>query len=110
MNGFERTAAFLEGRETDSLPCLPITMQFAADLLGCRYLDYATGASQVLLGDIDPVRVLRNGDGEGVVSALAECRRQAGARYIVGAGCEVPRDAPPENLRALVEFARSCTS
>ena len=35
---------------------------------------------------------------------------QAGGRYIVGAGCEVPRDAPPDNLRALVQYAREHSS
>src|SRR6185369_8900189 len=49
------------------------------------------GASQVLLGNINPVTALRGGTPEGVFSAVAECHRQAGARYIVGAGCEVPR-------------------
>ena len=29
-----------------------------------------------------------------------------GRRYIVGAGCEVPRDTPPENLEAMRRYAR----
>jgi MtaA/CmuA family methyltransferase len=65
------------------------------------------GPEQVLLGNIDPVRVLRNGTPKSVYEAVGECHGQAGPRYIVGAGCEVPRDTPPENLRALVEYARS---
>jgi MtaA/CmuA family methyltransferase len=65
------------------------------------------GESQVLLGNINPVTVLRGGTPEGVFIAVTECHRQAGARYIVGAGCEVPRDTPPENVRALAEYARS---
>jgi uroporphyrinogen-III decarboxylase len=32
--------------------------------------------------------------------------REAGARYIVGAGCEVTRDTAPDNVRALAEYAR----
>ncbi len=67
------------------------------------------GPGQTLLGNINPVTVLRNGTVEAVTQALAECHRQAGARYIVGAGCEVPRDTPPENVRALAEYARSQT-
>lgn len=50
---------------------------------------------------------LRGGTPEGVFSAIAECHSQAGARYIVGAGCEIPRDTPPENVRALAEYAHS---
>jgi len=62
-------------------------------------------ARQVLLGNVNPVTVLRNGTSESVTSAIAECHHLAGARYIVGAGCEVPRDTPPGNLRAMCEYA-----
>ncbi len=65
------------------------------------------GAEQVLLGGIDPVRVLQNGSTEQVAAAIEECHRQAGRRYIVGAGCEVPRDTPPENLLELRRYALS---
>ncbi len=67
----------------------------------------AMGPQQVLAGNIDPVAALRNGTPESITAALAECHRQAGARYIVGAGCEVPRDTPEENLMALRDYARS---
>jgi MtaA/CmuA family methyltransferase len=69
----------------------------------------AMGPSQILLGNIDPVRVLRDGSPEKVSSAIEVCHRQAGMRYIVGAGCEVPRGTPPGNLRAMVEYARTST-
>jgi MtaA/CmuA family methyltransferase len=65
------------------------------------------GASQVLLGNLNPVTTLLNGTAETVTAGIAECHRQAGSRYIVGAGCEVPRNTPPENLRALCEYART---
>ena len=64
------------------------------------------GPEQALLGNIDPVRVLRDGSPESVNAAISECHQQAGARYIVGAGCEVPRDTPIENLRALSRYAQ----
>jgi MtaA/CmuA family methyltransferase len=64
------------------------------------------GPEQVLLGNIDPVAVLRNGTPESVTAAIAECHHQAGDRYIVGAGCEVVRDTPPENVHALGRYAR----
>jgi uroporphyrinogen-III decarboxylase len=41
-----------------------------------------------------------------VEAALAECYRQAGAAYICGAGCEVPRDTPHANVEAMARFAR----
>jgi len=67
------------------------------------------GPQPVLLGNIDPVRVLRDGTPESVAEAIAVCHRQAGPNYIVGAGCEVVRDTPHENLRALVRYAREHT-
>jgi uroporphyrinogen-III decarboxylase len=65
------------------------------------------GPNQVLLGNINPVKVLRDGTPDSVTAAIAECHRQAGPRYIVGAGCEVPRDTPVKNLRALQNYARA---
>lgn len=62
-----------------------------------------TGEKQVLLGNIDPVRVLRNQKPDSIREAVAQCHREAGARFIVAAGCEVPRDTPHENLKALCE-------
>ncbi len=87
--------------------------------LGCEIvdLDYFTpvgmareamGPNQILLGNIDPVRALRNASPESVTASIAECHRQAGDQYIVGAGCEVPRDTPLENVRALAEYAAAC--
>ena len=64
------------------------------------------GPEQVLLGNIAPVRDLCNGTPESVYAIVAACHREAGERYIVGAGCEVPRDTPAENLHALVRYAR----
>jgi MtaA/CmuA family methyltransferase len=66
----------------------------------------AMGPEQVLLGNIDPVRVLRDGTPETVYAAMAECHRQAGPRYIAGAGCEVPRDTALVNLDAMRRYAR----
>jgi MtaA/CmuA family methyltransferase len=89
--------------------------------LGCEIVDLdflspiaegraQMGPKQVLLGNINPVTVLRGGTPEQVFDAVDECHRQAGPRYIVGAGCEVPRDTPPENVQALAEYARSTAS
>jgi uroporphyrinogen-III decarboxylase len=64
------------------------------------------GPHQVLLGNLNPVAALRNSNPKAITQAIAECHRQAGDRYIVGAGCEVPRDTPHENLRAMGDYAR----
>ncbi len=65
------------------------------------------GSGQVLLGGIDPVRVLQYGSPEDVTAAAAECHSQAGPRYILGAGCEIPPDTPPPNLLALSRYAHN---
>jgi MtaA/CmuA family methyltransferase len=88
--------------------------------LGCDMvdLDYPSplaegraqmGSTQVLLGNLHPVNVVRDGDPAGIAAAIAECHRQAGPNYIVGAGCEVPRGTPDANLLALTAYARSQT-
>jgi len=65
------------------------------------------GANQILLGNINPVTIMRGGTPEIVRQAVEECHRQAGPRFILGAGCEIPRDTPAENFRVLAEYARS---
>jgi len=86
--------------------------------LGCEIVDLdwmvslakareVMGPGQILAGNIDPVAVLRNGNPEGVRRAIEDCRRMAAHRYIVAAGCEVPRGTPEANVTALRDFARS---
>jgi len=81
-----------------SLGCDMVDIDSKAALADARQL---MGAEQVLAGNIDPVRVLRNGTPESVASAIKECHREAGSHYIIAAGCEVPRDTPPANVHAM---------
>ena len=64
------------------------------------------GDRQILLGNVDPVRVMKDGTPELVEQAIAGCHRQAGARYIAGAGCEIPPGTPDANLHALAHYTR----
>ena len=41
MNSRERVFRLLAGPPTDCLPAMPITMMFAADQIGRKYLDYS---------------------------------------------------------------------
>lgn len=95
------TTHILEGM--GRLGCEIVDLDFLAPIAAGRE---KMGPNQVLLGNIDPVRVLRDTTPDAVYEAVSECHRQAGSRYIVGPGCEVPRDTPLANLRALVEYAR----
>jgi uroporphyrinogen-III decarboxylase len=42
-----------------------------------------------------------------VTARVRECHRDAGSRYIVGAGCEIPAATPYENVDALTAAARA---
>ena len=90
--------------------------QLGADIVDLDFLTpveearAAMGPRQILLGNLDPVRSLRDGTPESVTAAVAECHRQAGARFVVGAGCEVPRGTPPENVRAMAEYATTAAT
>jgi len=81
-----------------------IDLDYLSPIAGARA---AMGRRQVLLGNIEPVGVLRNGTPETVRDAIAVCHRDAGENYIVGAGCEVCRDTPEANLRALCDYAHA---
>jgi len=87
-----------------ALGCDIVDLDFMVSVAKARE---AMGPDQVLLGNLDPVKVLRNGTPESITAAVAQCHREAGPRYIVGAGCEVPRDTPAANLLALRDYARS---
>jgi MtaA/CmuA family methyltransferase len=63
------------------------------------------GERTVLLGGIDPVRVLRNGSAADVKREVARCIQEAGFRYVAGAGCEVPVGTPAANMDALANGA-----
>jgi len=65
------------------------------------------GADQVLLGNLNPVTTVLNSNPEFIFKSLAQCHATAGARYIIGAGCEIPRDTPRENVRTFAEYARN---
>lgn len=86
--------------------------------LGCEIvdLDYLVevcrareemGKSQVICGNMDPVAVLQDSTPEEIHQVLERCHREAGGNFIVGAGCEVTRNTPPEHLRVLTDYARS---
>lgn len=61
------------------------------------------GPKVVLAGNMDPVRMIRNGTPGEIRSAVREARRKSGAAYLVNAGCEIPSGTPRENLAALCQ-------
>jgi MtaA/CmuA family methyltransferase len=86
--------------------------------LGCDLIDLDSltpvheareriGPKPVLIGNLNPVAVMRNGEPNLILREIARCHGEAGERFIVGAGCEIPRDTPAANVMALSEYARS---
>lgn len=67
----------------------------------------AIGLQQVLLGNLDPVRAVMDSTPAEIGAAVGACHRDAGPRFIVGAGCEIPRSTPDENVQALAAYARA---
>lgn len=65
----------------------------------------AVGPDVTLAGNINPVEALRNSIPERIVADIRACRAQSAPKYITAAGCEIPRDTPEENVRALL---RAC--
>lgn len=95
------TRQILEGM--GRLGCDIVDLDFPAPVAEARA---AMGPDQVLLGNLNPVKVLRNGTPELVRETLAACHQEAGARFIVGAGCEIPRGTPEANVQAMTDYAR----
>ena len=60
----------------------------------------AVGPDVTLCGNFDPSAVLLKGAPEDVAAAARKCVADAGDRFILMPGCEVPPDTPEANLRA----------
>ena len=97
------------GRTDDLLPImkrLPVDifeLDFPVDLVHAREV---LGPDAVILGNINTVEEMLTGSPEEVYAAAADCHRICGPNHVVGTGCEVPPETPPENLHALVAYAR----
>jgi MtaA/CmuA family methyltransferase len=65
------------------------------------------GDRPIIAGNFDPVGVLLNGTPDDVTAACRQCHQAFGSRHIVCAGCEVPRNTPTPNVRALFDYART---
>lgn len=81
-----------------ALGCEIVDIDFPVPLAEARS---KMGEKQIILGNLNPVTAIRESTPENVSAAIAECHRIAGGRFIVGAGCEIPRDTPHKNFRAL---------
>jgi uroporphyrinogen decarboxylase len=65
----------------------------------------ALGNDVVLMGNV-PTQLIHQGSADEVKHAAQKCLADAGPRMILSSACDVPRDAPKENVRAIVEQGR----
>jgi MtaA/CmuA family methyltransferase len=86
----------------NTLPADMIELDYPVDLAHAR----TRLPAKAISGNISTVETLVSGTPDDVYAAAAACHRAVGPRYIVGSGCDVAPMTPPDNLRALVRYAR----
>jgi len=66
-------------------------------------------ANIVVMGNIDPKRVMQRGTPEDVRWEVRRLLRnvQAARNFVLSTGCDVPADTPIRNLEAMMEEARA---
>lgn len=67
------------------------------------------GDKVCIIGNVDPVSIIRNGTVEDVyreVKSSIEKASDSKNGYIVGSGCDIPGGAPIENIKAIVEATK----
>jgi MtaA/CmuA family methyltransferase len=84
-----------------TLACEIVDLDTLVDMGAARGV---MGNRQVLAGNVHTVNVVKNGGPKEMRQALVKCRADAGAAWIAAAGCEVPRQSPPENVRCFAQF------
>jgi MtaA/CmuA family methyltransferase len=96
-------------RLTPQMAALPVDIyeiDFPTDLAKARA---ALGPDRVVLGNVSTITDMLTGTPETVEAAAARCHEICGTYHIVGAGCELSPFTPPENVHAMVRFAREHT-
>ena len=85
---------------------LPLLAETGADIIDIDWMvplveaRAAVGDRAVLAGNFDPSAVLLQGNPETVAAAAKANIDEAGERFILQPGCEVPPDTPEANIRA----------
>lgn len=86
---------------------LPLIAKTGADIVDCDYMVPLKKAAEILPetlcinGNIDPVAILQ-GTKESIFGEVKNCL-DISPRQFISAGCEIPRDTAPENVKYMVE-------
>ena len=98
MTGRERILAVLAGQKTDRIPCMPITMMFAADILGVKYGQYVRDHRILAQAQAKTAEMF----GFDYVSAISDPAREA---TDLGAKIQWYEDRPPAIIEEEALFA-----
>jgi len=101
------TTAILEGMVECGYDV--VSLDNAVDL---RIAKQRVGDRVHLLGNVDPVNILRSGSPDDVRRNVGECFAKAWDNpkgYTIGTGCDTPLFTPMENSLAFMEAARKCS-
>ncbi len=88
---------------------LKILPETGADIIDIDYpVDFSSAVAALspsiaANGNIEPSRIFLQGSIEDVRQAVRQCAFVSEDNTCISAGCEVPRDTPPENLHAVSE-------
>lgn len=63
-------------------------------------------ADVCIKGNLNPSEVMLKGTEEKILAEAKKCIEIGGRGYMLSPGCEVPKDMPFENFRALVKAAK----
>ena len=85
------------------LPVDIYEIDFPADLPQVRR---QLGDNRVICGNVSTITDLLEGSPDTVYEACRRCHEICGRFHLVGGGCEVSPLTPPENLRAMVQYAK----
>ncbi len=94
----------------DSLPKMPSIPSTGIDILSADHAISMQSAREIvgqticLMGNVDPYVQMRAGTPESIKDDSLRCIDEAGGdgRYILAPGCEVTKDTPLQNIRAMV--------
>ena len=101
----------------DTLPIMPAIPCTGIDILSADHAINLAEAREIvgkticLMGNVDPINTMWNGNPEKIREESYKCIDAAGAdgRFILAAGCEVPKETPLQNIQAIVMAAKSYT-
>lgn len=85
------------------LPVDVYELDFMTDLARAREV---LGPDRCICGNIPTISVLVEGDAAQTYHSAAECHRICGPRHIVAPGCDCSPLTPPENIHAMVRYAK----